>query len=118
MPITKVISHTFAGLGLQERAFDPALDWMQPSFTSQADGIYAGNICTRQETQRVEFSAGSYQGNVLLAHLWSAIPGHFLPEPGTCADRNEERVERRAGAEACEVAGGVGPHTGTGAEGN
>ena len=91
-PITEVISRAFASLRLQDRAFDPALDWMQASFAAQADGTYSRHIRTRRDPQRVEFTAGSYRGNALLAHLWYAFPGHFLPKPGANADRKEERV--------------------------
>ena len=45
-PITKVISRAFASLGLQDRTFDPALNWMQASFMYQVDGTYTGHICT------------------------------------------------------------------------
>ena len=116
-PITKVISRTFVGLGLQDRVFDPAFDWMQECFTDQADGTYARHICMCRDPQQVEFAAGSYWGNVLLAHLRSAFPGHFLPEPVANADRKEERVERNAGAEAGAAVGGAGLHAGAGAEG-
>ena len=33
-PITEVISRAFASLRLQDRAFDPALDWMQARFAA------------------------------------------------------------------------------------
>ena len=36
--ITEVISRAFAGLGIQDRTFDPELDCMQDSFTAQVDG--------------------------------------------------------------------------------
>ena len=99
-PITEVISCAFMGLGLQDRAFDPVLKWMQASFTDQVNRIYAGHICMRKEPQRVEFAAGSYRGNAFLAHLRSAFLGHFLPDPGVFADQKEERLERSAGAQA------------------
>ena len=60
---------------------------MQASFTAQADGTYAEHIRTCQEPQQVEFLAGYYRGNALLAHLRSTFLGHFLPKPGTNADR-------------------------------
>ena len=47
--ITEVISRAFAGLRIQDNAYDPDLDWMQVSFTAQADGTYTGNICMRRE---------------------------------------------------------------------
>ena len=80
-PITEVISCAFASLGLYDRAFEPALDWLQASLMDQADGTYTGYIRTCRYPQPVKFAAGSYQGNALLAHLRSAFPGHFLPEP-------------------------------------
>ena len=116
-PITEVISRAFTILRLQDCASNPALDWMKASFTSQADGTYYGHICTRRDPQRVEFTAGSYRGNALLAHLWSTFPGHFLPNPGANAERKEERVEWRAGEEASTAAGGAGAHVGTCTEG-
>ena len=48
-PITEVISRTFAGLGLQDHAYNPVLDWMQASFTEQVDRTYNGHICTRHD---------------------------------------------------------------------
>ena len=45
-PITEVVSCAFASLRIQDRAFDPALDWMQASFTDQADSTYTGHIRT------------------------------------------------------------------------
>ena len=86
-PITKVLSCGFAGLRLQDRMFDPALDWTQASFTAQEDGTYTGHIHTRQEPQQVKFLTGYYRGNALLVHLRSAFPGHFLPEPSANADQ-------------------------------
>ena len=50
-PITEVISRAFVGLGIQDRAFDLELDWMQASFTAQADGTYTGYIHTRHGPQ-------------------------------------------------------------------
>ena len=50
-PITEVLSHAFAGLGLQDRVFDPSLDWMQAIFTAQADRTYSGQIRTLREPQ-------------------------------------------------------------------
>ena len=58
VPITEDISCAFAGLGLLDRVFDLALNWMQASFTSQAERPYARHIHTRREPQRVEL-AGS-----------------------------------------------------------
>ena len=72
-------------LGLQDRAFNLATDWMQASFTAQADGTYIGHIRTRQELQRVEFTVGYYQGNAPLTHLWSTFLGHFLTKTGANA---------------------------------
>ena len=95
--------------------FNPALNWMQVSFKTQADGTYAGHIRTCREPQQVEFAAGSYWGNALLAHLWSAFLGHFLPEPGANADRKEERTESSAEAESGAAAGVTGSHAGAGA---
>ena len=46
-PITEVISRTFAGLGIQDRAFDLSINWMQAILTAQADGTYNGNIHKR-----------------------------------------------------------------------
>ena len=86
-PITKIISHAFAIIGLQDHVFDPALDWIQASFTAQSDGTYTGHIRTRQDPQQVEFAVGSYWGNALITHLWSAFPGHFLPEPSANVDQ-------------------------------
>ena len=86
-PITKVLSCGFAGLRLQDRMFDPALDWTQASFTAQEDGTYTGHIHTRQEPQQVKFLTGYYRGNALLVHLRSAFPGHFLPDPSANADQ-------------------------------
>ena len=97
-PITEVVSRSFVSLGLQERAFYPALNCMQAIFTDQLDGTYTGHICTRQDPQRVEFAAGYYRGNALIAHLRSAFPVHFLLEPGANVDQKEDRVERRTGA--------------------
>ena len=76
MPITEVISRVFAGLGLQNRAYEPVLDCIQASSTAQADGTYTGHIHMRREPQRVEFTAGSYRRNALLAQLQSAFPAH------------------------------------------
>ena len=90
-PITKVVSRAFAGLRIQDRAFNLVLDWMQASFTVQADETYNGHIRTHQEPQQVEFVAESYRWNALPAHLWSAFLGHFLPNPGASTDRKEER---------------------------
>ena len=101
----------FASLGLQDCAFDPVLDWTQASFMAQADGTYTGHIHTRRDPQRIEFGAGSYLGNELLAHLWSTFLGHFLPEPGASAGRKKERAERSAGAEASVAVGGAGAHS-------
>ena len=86
-PITEVIYRVFASFRIQDHTFDPALNWMQASFTAQADGIHAEHIHTRRETHRVEFAAGSYWGNALLGHLRSAFLGHFLPKPGINADQ-------------------------------
>ena len=116
VPITEVISHAFAGLGIQDRVFDPALNWMQASLTAQADETYYGHIRMRQDTQRVKFAGGSYRGNALLIHLCSAFPGHFLPDPGVDAVQKEERVERSAGAEAGANAGAAGLHADAGME--
>ena len=88
---------------------------MRASFTAQADGTYTGNICIVCEPQRVKFASGSYRGKALLAHLWSAFLGHFLPEPRASVDRNEEREESSTGAYASAAAGGAGEHTGAGA---
>ena len=115
-PTTKVISRVSAGLSLQDRSFDPALDWMQSSFIAQADGAYTEHISTRQEPQRVEFATGSYWGNTILTDLGSGFPCHFLPNIGTSADRKEERVEWNVGAEAIAAVGGEGLHAGAGAE--
>ena len=58
LPITEVISFAVAILGLQDRVFDPALKWMQASFTAQADGTYAGhcqfpeNVRSTRSTRR------------------------------------------------------------------
>ena len=64
---------------IRPRAFDPAINWMQASFTHQVDATYTRHICTRRDPQKVEFAAGSYRGNTLPAHLWSAFPSHSLP---------------------------------------
>ena len=106
--ITEAISCAFTRLGLQDRAFDPTLDWMQASFMAQADGTYTGHIYMRHKTVEVEFTTGSCWGNALLAHLRSAFPGHFLLEPRESAGQKKDRVERRAGAEASAAAGGAG----------
>ena len=113
--ITKAISCAFTRLGLQDRAFDPTLDWMQASFMAQADGTYTGHIYMRHDPLEVEFTTGSCWGNELLAHLRSAFPGHFLLDHGASAEQKKDRVERRAGAEASASAGGTGLHKGTGA---
>ena len=89
---------------------------MQDSFIAQEDGSYTGHICTRREPQRVEFSAWSYRGNALLAYLWSALPGHFLPDPGASVDQKEKREERSAQEDASVNAEVVGAHGGAGAE--
>ena len=117
-PITEIISRVFTGLELQHRVFNPELQWMKASFTSQTDRTYAGHIRTRREAQRVEFAAGSYRWNTLIAHLPSAFPGHVLPKPGANTDRKEERMESREGAEAGVAAGSAVFHAGDGAEGN
>ena len=46
-PTIEVFSRAFVSLGLQYRAFDQALDWMQASFMAQADSTYTGHTCTR-----------------------------------------------------------------------
>ena len=43
----EVVSRAFVSLGLQYRAFDQTLDWMQASFMAQADSTYTGHTCTR-----------------------------------------------------------------------
>ena len=96
--IAEFISRAFVILGLQDRAFDPALYLMQASFTAREDGTYTGHIRTRQDPQRVEFAAGYYRGNALIAHLRYAFPVHFLLEPGANVYQKEDRVERRTGA--------------------
>ena len=116
--ITEVVSCAFASLRLQDCAFEPALDWMKACFMAQAVGTYAGHIRTRRKPHRVEFAAGSYRGNALLAHLGAAFPGHLLSELGANVDRKEERLERSVEAEASVVAGGAGYHTGAVAEGS
>ena len=88
---------------------------MQASFKAQADGTYTGNICIVSKPQRVKFASGSYRGKALLAHLWSAFLGHFLPEPIASVDRNEEREESSTGAYVSASVGGAGAHTGAGA---
>ena len=99
MLITEVISRAFAGLGIQDRAFDPAIHWMQAILTAQADGTYNGHTRMRRDPQRVEFTAGYYRENTLLAHLRSAFWDHFLPESGASADQKEESKERSAGGD-------------------
>ena len=86
-PINEVIYRVFASFRIQDHTFDPALNWMQASFTAQADGTHAEHIRMRRETHRVEFAAGSYWGNALLGHLRSAFLGHFFPKPGINADQ-------------------------------
>ena len=46
-PTVEVFSRAFVSLGLQYRAFDQTLDWMQASFMAQADSTYTGHTCTR-----------------------------------------------------------------------
>ena len=105
VPITKVISRAFAGLGLQDPSYEPALDWMQASFTAQADRTYTGLICTRQDPQKVEFAAGSYRGNALLTQLRSALPGHFLPKSGAIADQKRRRRRGACGRMEAQAQG-------------
>ena len=104
-PITEVVSHVFVGPGLQKRAFDPAIDWMQASFTFQADSAYTRHIHMRREPQRVEFAAGYYWGNMLLTQLRSAFPSHCLPESCVRSDQKEDRAERSAWPEASMAMG-------------
>ena len=49
--IIEVISHVFAGLGIQDCAYDPTLKWMQASFTAQANRTYTVHIRTYCEPQ-------------------------------------------------------------------
>ena len=48
VPITEVISRTFAGPRIQNHAYDPSLDLMQASFTAHAESTYTGHIRTRR----------------------------------------------------------------------
>ena len=50
--ITEVISRGFTGLRLQDRTYNPELDWMQASLTAQVDRTYTGHICTRPGIRR------------------------------------------------------------------
>ena len=64
------------------RSSDPALDWLQVSFTAQESGAYLeGPIQTHRDTATQSPVLGLFQGGISIAALQRAFPGHYLSEP-------------------------------------
>ena len=102
--IVEVACHCTPSLtSLSSPSIESALDWLQVSFTARAGGDYIRcPICTRRDLVVMTPSPGSYQANLVSAHLNQQFPGHFCllsppTTPPTSQSVSQETIPQQEG---------------------
>ena len=75
--VATVCCSAYEALLKEDQAFEGGLEWLQASFTAQADGAF--RCRTYRDPTVVDISPNSFLSHVLDRHLREYFPGQFLP---------------------------------------
>ena len=92
--VATVCCSAYEALLKEDRAFEGGLEWLQASFTAQANGTF--NVRTYHDPTVVDVPPNSFLSHVLGIHLREHFPGQYLPA-ATEADLERIRGERSDG---------------------